>query len=198
MAQDYIYDVFISYRHKPPVLDWLRNHFYPMVEQRLPDSLPLDHQANLFVDWQIETGSEWPARLRQALSASRCLLAIWSPEYFRSSWCLAEWQTFRARERLHDFRSENNPLGLVYPVCFADGEHFPSEAKRTQYRDLRKWNIPYSSFRETADIVDLDREVQALTVELAAMIKRAPTWQADWPIVTPTANQEINVKLPRL
>ena len=197
MAEDYLYDVFISYRHKPPMGEWVRNHFYPLLEQRLPDCLPVAHDTKIFIDWDIETGAAWPAKLRQALRTSRCLLAIWSPEYFRSAWCQAEWQTMLERHRLLDLGTEQNPAGLIYPVTFADGEHFSSEAKEAQQRDLRKWNIPHPSFRETKDYVDFDREVQVLCKELAEMIQRAPAWQ-EWPIVTPAVPTNVMVKLPRL
>ena len=57
MAEDYLYDVFISYRHKPPMGEWVRNHFYPLLEQRLPDCLPISHETKIFIDWDIETGA---------------------------------------------------------------------------------------------------------------------------------------------
>src|SRR5262249_8127901 len=97
MADDYLYDVFVSYRHKEPVLDWLRHHFYPKLQRWLPNVMPRDPE--IFVDWQIEVGSAWPLTLREGLLRSRCMVAICTPEYFRSPWCLAEWRSFRARER---------------------------------------------------------------------------------------------------
>lgn len=198
MAEDYVYDVFVSYRHKPPVLDWIRNHFFPLLEQWLPNAMPVEHETRIFVDWdEIEIGAEWPAKLRQALKQSRCVLAVWAPEYFRSEWCLAEWQTIRERERLLGLGTERQPEGLIYPVIFFDGEHFPQEARNTQSRDLRQWNVPHSVFRETADYVHFDRQVQLLVEDLAKMIQRAPAWQ-DWPVITPEAPPQVTVKLPRL
>lgn len=133
MAEDYIYDVFVSYRHKPPVLDWIRNHFFPLLEQWLPNAMPVEHETRIFIDWdEIEIGAAWPAKLRQALKQSRCVLAVWAPEYFRSEWCLAEWQTIRERERLLGLGTEQQPEGLIYPVVFFDGEHFPQEARNAQ------------------------------------------------------------------
>jgi hypothetical protein len=178
-------------------MDWVKNHFHPILEQRLPDGLPVDHETKIFVDWDIETGSAWPAKLSQALKKSRCILPIWSPQYFRSDWCLAEWKTMMERERLLGLRTEQRPEGLVFPVTFADGEHFPQEARDTQPKDLRKWNIPHPVFRETVDYVEFDKQVQLLVNELARMIQRAPAWQ-DWPVVTPVADERVVVKLPRL
>jgi hypothetical protein len=197
MAQDYLYDVFISYRRRPPMGDWVRNHFYPLVEQRLPDCLPVEHETSIFIDWDIETGAVWPAKLLQALKTSRCILAIWSPEYFRSPWCRAEWETMLERSKRVNAANSLNPARLIYPVVFSDGEHFPAEAKDTQQRDLRKWNIPHPSFKETRDYVDFDREVQSLCQELGAMIRQAPPWE-DWPAATPPPMDDVKVKLPRL
>jgi len=76
MPQDYLYDVFISYRHKQPVLDWVINHFHPPLEQWLPNFMPVDHETSIFLDTKIETGSEWPAKLHRALKMSRCLVSM--------------------------------------------------------------------------------------------------------------------------
>jgi hypothetical protein len=103
------------------------------------------------------------------------------------------------RERLLGLRTEERPDGLIFPVVFFDGEHFPQEALQVQYRDLSKWNTPHPVFRDTADYVEFDKQVQLLVNELAVMIRRAPEWQ-DWPVVTPDAPgaDERVVKLPRL
>ncbi|BAS57367.1 hypothetical protein NIES2135_32750 [Leptolyngbya boryana NIES-2135] len=196
-AQDYIYDVFISYRRKGPSGDWVRNHFFPLLEAWLPESLP--YEPKIFIDkTEIETGTDWEFVLEQALRTSRCLIPIWSPSYFRSTWCLAEWQSMRAREQQCGFKTATNPNGLIYPIVFHDGEHFPPEAKATQQKDLKKWNSSYPSFIETRGIVELEREVQVICAEIAVMLETAPLWQNDFPVVTPNVDSTINVQLPRL
>ncbi len=197
MASGYQYDVFVSYRHKQPVLDWLKYNFYPLLERWLPECMPIDHEPKIFIDWSIETGSDWPTVLCQALKQSRCLLPIWSPQYFRSKWCLAELYTMLERERKLGLRTSKSPSGLIYPVIFADGEHFPDEIKNIQFRDLRKWNSHFPSFNKTTEIVYFEQEVQYLCNELALMIRHAPGWK-NWPVVTPNKTRKINVKLPRL
>jgi hypothetical protein len=197
MAQAYLHDVFISYRRRSPAGDWVRNHFYPLLEQRLPDCLPIDHEARIFIDWDLETGVIWPDKLAEALKTSKCMLAVWSPEYFRSAWCLAEWKTMLERSRLLSQANPPKPPRLIYPVTFADGIHFPQEAKLHQQRDLRKWNMPHPSFKASQDYLDFDREMQALCEELSEMILQAPAWE-DWPVVTPPPVANFKVDLPRL
>lgn len=198
MTQDYMYDVFISYRHKPPVLKWVANHFYPLLEQWLPNSMPYNQETKIFIDSQIETGSEWPAKLRQALRMSRCLLAVWSPDYFRSEWCQAELQTMLRREQLLGLRTEENPSGLIYAVLFAGSHLLPPEVRAIQYLDLHKWNCPHSVYRNTRPYVGFDRKIQGLSEELARMIQSAPPWQNNWPIITPSLSSSITFALPRL
>ncbi len=198
MPQDYMYDIFISYRHKPPVLNWVTNHFLPLLEQWLPNSMPYYHETRIFIDLQIETGTEWPIRLRQALRMSRCLLSIWSPQYFQSNWCQAELQTIMKREQVLGLRTDYNPSGLIYGVVFAGAELLPSEVQSMQYQNLCEWNCPHPIFKETVHFVDFDKQVQRLCQELAKMIQSAPAWQEDWPTVIPNLSRNITFSLPRL
>jgi hypothetical protein len=196
MSSEYEWDVFISYRHRQPVLDWMKYHFYDLLSERLPEYLPYD--PKIFIGWDIEVGSAWPSKLRHALKNSRCLVAVLSAEYFRSRWCLAEWHSMKERECLLGLHSDNNPSGLIYVVRFSDGDFFPPEAKRTQYKDLEKWNSKYPAFRETTHILDFEAEMKSLCKELAAMIRRCPNWQ-DWPVITPdNGNEDFSFPLPRL
>ena len=196
MPGDYIYDVFLSYRHENPVFDWVTNHFFPLIDQWLPEHM--SYQPRIFIDQQIETGSSWPDTLQRALKTSRCLLAVCSPDYFRSRWCLAEWRSMRKREEVLGMRTTKNPLGLVYAITFVDGEHFPRDAQTTQAKDFRNYNTPYPVFRETAGFVAFDKKVQEVCEELATVIDRAHEWRSNWPIVRPRTTAKVSVKLPRL
>lgn len=197
MEQDYVYDLFLSYRRRPPVGDWVKNHFYPLLEKWLPLCMP--YEPKIFIDLkQIETGDTWPVVLNSALKTSRCLLPVWSEDYFRSPWCLAEWESFTSREQTL------NPNGarprLIYPVRFFGGDYFPTAAKDTQQRDLSRWNNSSPVFANTEGFVELETEVQSIVLDLRDMIQAAPPWQ-EWPITNPTGlappSQNVTVGLPR-
>ena len=93
----YKYHIFISYRRAGEAGEWVHNHFFPVLKGRLESMLP--EEPKIFIDENIEKGSKWPEKLAQALHQSRCMIAVWSPGYFRSTWCVAEWETLLARER---------------------------------------------------------------------------------------------------
>jgi hypothetical protein len=198
MPGDYQYDVFLSYCRKSPVLEWVQNHFEPRLKGLLGEALP--YEPRVFVDTQeIEAGQQWPLLLQEALKHSRCLLAIWSPSYFRSRWCTAELESMMAREKLLNYRTPTLPdRRLVYPVVFADGEHFPAHAKEMQHRDLQEWNIPDLAFAKSRKIVGFHQKMKELTTELAALVQQAPPWQDDWPVELPQAVPPVTPHLPRL
>lgn len=194
---DYQYDVFISYARKRPVFEWVNNHFYPRLKDRLGCEMQKD--PAIFIDTSQETGVRWPLNIKTALKSSRILVSVWSPHYFRSEWCVAEWQTILKREEMVGMGTPDNPRGLVYPVIFSDGSHFPQKAKDTQHKDLSKWAFESKQFEETHEYLEFIKEIQGISKELAEQIGQAPAWQNDWPIIeNPIVLPEATLGLPRI
>ena len=97
----YEHDVFISYRRHGDWPGWVRNVFYRLLYHYLSEEL--GREAHIFLDENIRTGTAWPTYLKNALSKSRVLVALWSPQYFSSEWCLTEIASFIARENHNGF-----------------------------------------------------------------------------------------------
>jgi len=175
---DYEYDVFLSYRRDRLVLEWIVE-----VEQRLKFWLSQElggNEARIFVDQDcIEIGDRWPDRLRAAVRSSRCMVGIWSPRYFQSAWCISEWQSFRAREQ----RLGLDIYGLIAPVRFHDGEHFPQEAADVQCADFSEYTSTIPAFWQSQRAVEFEGPLRAFARSVATIIRRTPPFQADWPVV---------------
>ena len=196
-VMSYTWDVFISYRRTYNVRDWVRNHLHPVLERCLEDEM--DHAPQVFLDRQMEVGSYWPDELAQALSATRYMLAVWSPPYFTSSWCVAEWRTMLAREQLLGIPGQGQTLGLIYPVVFADGDSFPDEAQAVQSRyDLSEYGFPYEQFNRTDAYLEFHMKVRSIAADLAQRIADPPPWQSDWPVYRPDPFPLPPAALPRL
>lgn len=193
----YTWDVFISYRRTHNVAGWVQNHLGPVLERCLEDQM--DHPPRVFVDDKLEIGAYWPEELADVLSTSRYLLAVWSPPYFTSRWCVAEWQTMREREKLLGIPQKGETRGLIYPVVYSDGSSFPREARTVQSRfDLSEYGFPYEQFRRTDAYLEFHQKVRSIAIDLAGRLSSAPPWRADWPICRPEPFPTPSAELPRL
>lgn len=192
MTRVYEYDVFISYQRRGrDIPAWVRTHFHPRLLESLDNNL--DRDARIFFDEQVPGGAIWPKELSSALQRTRILVPVCSPKYFVDEWCLAEWYSMADREELVGQDSRR----LIYPVIFCDSENFPDYARQRQMRSLRRWNLPYPQFQDTAAYLDFHREIELIAEDLALLIDQAPEWQPGWPTVTPTPPQPGTPLLPR-
>src|SRR5262249_27293181 len=94
----YEHEIFISYRRTDTIGRWVKNHLVPRLNSRLDEIAP--ENVRIFCDYKMQSGTRWPDELKRQLRRSGLLLSIWSADYFRSDWCVAEWRSFRKREEL--------------------------------------------------------------------------------------------------
>jgi hypothetical protein len=192
-ASDYVYDVFFSYRRHGLTAEWTRQ-----VRARLMFWLTQElggREPELFVDEDgIETGDRWPDTLRQALRLSRCMVCVWSPSYFQSRWCVSEWKSFLARERLLGPQSH----GLIAPMRFHDGEHFPEEAQVVEWTDIAAYTSTMPAFWASQRALELEDRLKEFAASVAHMIQRAPAFQADWPLEESPALAVPKIELAKL
>ncbi len=190
----YEYDVFISYKRSQKTRACLTGWI-----ERVGDivaywvSLEVGRDVDVFFDSQsIEIGSEWPTTLREALARSRSLLCFWTPEYFRSGWCVAELSSFEQRELGHqDLRHP-----LIVPVCLGGRTHFPAHANRRQMMDLSPYAQTLDSFWNTGRAAELELELQSLARSLGLSIANAPLYDTDWP--EPDADPAVQLQVVAL
>ncbi len=178
----YIYDAFFSYKRDEESNDW---------HKRVKDKIKfwLDNELNkdcdIFFDTEdISTGSRWKSKISSALLKSRCIICVWSPMYFQSEWCVAEWLTFEERCKALDAE-------LILPARYHDGEYYPDAANDRQIFDFRKYASIMPVFWETHDAYEFEKEViKPFVVEVANAIRNAPDFSDEFPIVDkPTAAQ---------
>jgi hypothetical protein len=180
----YEYEIFVSYRRTPTVGGWVRNHLVPRLEARLNEITPIP--VRIFCDDKMAEGVNLPAELKRCIRGSALLLTVWSADYFRSAWCMAEWQSFRNREAMLGLFSDDQPNGIVYPVRYADGEHFHPEATLALCRkDFSQLNYPDDAFRLSAKYLDFDDLVKEMAKDLALRLPAIPPWSQEFPVVEP-------------
>jgi hypothetical protein len=168
----YRYDVFLSYPRLPMVVDWLDRFFEPLFRQWLHEELlarptHLNDPLPLFRDsTEIRAGERWPRILREAARDSRCAVAILTPSYRRSDYCLAEWETFRRRGK--EFQRD-----LLVPIRFHDclQDHMEEQVfDLSRYTALRKNTLRWVRFHD---------QVKCLATQVAGRIVSAPMYPDD-------------------
>jgi hypothetical protein len=180
----YRYELFVSYKREPNnkrlVTPWLRRvldrvEYWVRLEM---GGVPI---RVFFDEESIEVGSDWPDEIREALLSAKCLMPIWSPEYFQSTWCVAEWKSFVMRENL--IASNARPAcRLIIPIKFHDGSWFPNEAQRVQQLDLSPYTATTEAFWYSQRADELDQLIKAFAPKVARMISQAPPFEAGWPV----------------
>lgn len=191
----YEFDIFVSYRRTDTIGRWVKNHFVPRLQERLNEVAPKDIQ--IFCDYKMADGVNFPAELKRQINASSLLLAIWSANYFRSNWCMAEWGSFRERQKQLGLFSDDHTQGLIYPVRHSDGDFFHSEARITQNgKDFSNLNYPEESFKTTAKYLEFDDLVKKVAEDLVVQLRDIPAWRADFPIAELPVLEPATMKLP--
>ncbi|MGN7805777.1 TIR domain-containing protein [Ensifer sp. 22521] len=194
----YEWDIFLSYPSTPYVQPWVDNHFFPLLRDHLDALLP--NEPRIFVDRAQPVGVEWPDNIKHALKHSRMMVAVWTPPYFRSHWCIAEWESMLAREQRFASLGTVNRMRLVYPVKYSDGRNFDERAQRIQVKDLSSFGYHLPNFREAVAYMEFYEAVRDVAEDVEARLATAPDWEPDFPLVNvdPIIQTGPRVRLPRI
>jgi hypothetical protein len=110
---DRYYDFYFSFSS----IDWRRRQkddletLFQRISSKLRELGLTD--GGFFAPDSRHGGQGWEPSLIQALSASRILVPIYSPNYFKSNYCGKEWQVFAEREQ--ENRSTRRPADVTAP-----------------------------------------------------------------------------------
>jgi hypothetical protein len=177
----YQYDVFVSVKWDETFAAWMREHFLPPFTTYLKNAVIVECGRPLgeifYYKEDIEPGDAWKKKLKKGIKESRCAVALCSPEYFFSDYCLLEWHSFAKR-------GEKVGTSLIVPAAIHDGKAFPDYAKDIQEARLQEYVIPGEGFPKTPRYVEYTDKLKKFAESVAKRIKAAPEF-ADWPIAEP-------------
>ncbi|HLX10991.1 MAG TPA: toll/interleukin-1 receptor domain-containing protein [Thermoanaerobaculia bacterium] len=144
----YQHDFFVSYSHIPGVnllsefvAELVREIRYQRVGDRLDEPVYLDRQ-------RLQPGFVWKSELSRALCHSRCMLAIYTDDYFSRDYCIRKWD---AMVTLETQRIGGTSRRMIIPIllrCANDqGEPaLPARMRELQYEDFRSIVAPKQQF----------------------------------------------------
>jgi hypothetical protein len=177
-AGSYEHDVFISYRKTGEWPRWLRKQFLPKLEHWLGEEL--GRAPAFFVDYkEVPEGGTWPLYLGRGLARSKVLLPLCSRTYFSSDWCKKELAIMMAREKLLNFRTKDQPHGLIVPVIIHDGEDF-----RDVLRPIQPFEICELTFLNLSPTCPkaqkLEGVIKQIAIRVAQAIRLAELFNPNW------------------
>jgi hypothetical protein len=190
----YEFDVFLSYSRKGGSPGWVHNHFLPKLRDCLIDEI--GHEPKVFVDQEMEAGSLWPVRLAEVLARSKILVSIYSPQYFQSQWCCAEWESMAERERLLGLASPELTTGLIFPVLYSDSHNFPEFGRDRMWHDMKGLDIPDLMFQQSLDWLEFHRRMRTMAAAVEQLLLKVPPWQPGWPVLRPDVPIPPTTKFP--
>ncbi|MBU8922961.1 MAG: toll/interleukin-1 receptor domain-containing protein [Bacteroidales bacterium] len=174
---DYEYDVFFSYKRDELTREW-HEKVKVLLEYWIRQELNVT-KIRIFMDTEdIKTGDKWKQIIEKSLRNSKCLVGIWSPDYFHSRWCLSEWASFRERDKII---KQDSPI--ILPARYHDGDSFPEEARNLQSRDFTEFNSTMAYFWKSEDGFEFEKKLKEFAKEIAEAIKNAPEYRDDFPII---------------
>jgi hypothetical protein len=178
---DYEFDAFISYSHSPLIKPWVNDFFHKYLKDWLDQKMG-GQSARIFIDnEEIKPGQRWPQRLRDALLTSKCLVPVYSGDYFFKEWCFSEWSNFVERENVLGI--DNSANSLIVPILHNDGEWFPDKAKEYQMFDFKNCQSTLGNFQNHPRFHIFEDKMERFAEAVKEAIKRAPEFDPAWPIV---------------
>jgi TIR domain-containing protein len=180
----YEFDVFVSYSRRGCAQQWLMNHFLSRLENCLFDQGA--DAPKVFFDRSMRKATHWPSELQQALHRSKIMIAVLTPPYFRSPWCVAELRSMRQREKMLGLADPGRPQGLICPILYSDSDWFaPEEGLNRSWWDFKALATPDPVFQESRDYPSFHRLVSEFAADLVSLLDQVPPWRADWPLIDP-------------
>lgn len=175
----------------------MHNHFRPKLEARLRDYAGTKKEK-IFCDVNMGDGVNLTEELKNAIRKSALLVSVWSASYFRSSWCMAEWQSFRKRDEQLGMFGPDNSSSLIYPILYAGAHNdFHHDAQKPLLKkDFSELNYPEPVFKESVAYLKFDDLVKEVARDLATRLRNLPPWNEAFPIVEPAPLPDPHMNRP--
>lgn len=173
----YQYDVFLSYKRGGPKEEWVKEIFLPLFQNDLSQNLA--RNATIFLDTsEIKEGTKWADVLGDSLAKSKCMVAILTPLYFDSQWCVYEFSMMNYRQE--KLRQENllrtNESLLAPFLQQGPTAGFPSYVPQLQLLDYSKYNRVGKGFKDSSDYDELQMKITKDAARVALSVGSAPSW----------------------
>jgi hypothetical protein len=177
--EPYYYHVYLSYARGGLLEKWLEKYFLDELQEWLSLELGVEKKELVVFSNHDARRAVWDAVLIEAIQRSVCLVPILTSTYWGSPECLAELESFKARQ------DEEN-IALTLGVLFHEKGTDPGGATTLQYEDFHDHAKVFDGFRTSANYEKFQDAVKVFAKQLAGLIQNAPQYEKSWPVVSPS------------
>ncbi|MBY5883977.1 toll/interleukin-1 receptor domain-containing protein [Rhizobium leguminosarum] len=183
----YEYDVFVSYRRVRFQTSWIIDYFLPRLQEHLSNYTAAQCErpnVRLFFDQTevssaartglpsasgIEPGTQWQEALIDGIGKSRCMIALYTPNYFHSKWCLSELEAFEKR-------AAQTGSNIIIPISIFSMKHLPAQAHTRNMFCMDEFVIDGPSFYESKLFPEFIAQMKLVAQKVADAVCNAPTF----------------------
>ncbi|NTS41912.1 toll/interleukin-1 receptor domain-containing protein [Flavisolibacter sp. BT320] len=192
----YKYDVFISYKWSGEYKEWVDKVFYPLILKYFISEYNENPTFKDIID--IPHGATADQVLKDAVTSSKCMIAVLSAPYFcKSIWCPTEFSAILHRQK-QVLNPSDSFKGLLFPVIFTIFDQKTNKyvssltnkcprvaALVENLTPLRleedKYFHLHNSFIDSEAYGQLRMKVRRwLEESVIPSIQEAPKWQPEW------------------
>ena len=177
-------DIYISYARDEMTSKWVNEIFLPDFTSYLIQEI--GETPTMFIDSSdLGVGQDLPTILKENLMLSKILVAIITPGYLRSSYCLSEWMTFKERAQLCK-------ANLILPIVLRKGEYLNNPLiNEIQWFDLSSFNFIVKNLHRSKEYVGFSKEMSTLASRIGSLLHAVPAFDIDWPVIDAGKASEI-------
>jgi len=183
----YSHDVLLSYSRTPAMETWVKDFFVPQLETWLYEELG-GTKPQIF--WNHDEFRDvWTRQMVDVVRGSRHLIAVLTPSYFSCPKCLAELESFHAREA-------SERAAVLTRIEWHKGK-FPQDAQHKAI-DFRDFAYTASWFPDSEVFMRFQDQVKKLASSIGGLIREAPDYKPTWPVVAPAEVRTIVSAQPHI
>jgi hypothetical protein len=187
-ADTYEYDLYVSYAYSSVVSIWI-NELVNSIAMWFEELT--GNRLRVFLDVrEIQLGDIFFDLNHRALTRSKLLIAVVTPQYFNSMYTLTEWLTFERRSKL-------SGTSLIIPLAIKGSRsNFPDWFNQNRYLEFQDFGYIHPRFKETPKHLDFQVKIKDLANSINKMLGQVPPFDSFWPVASPDEARELATRTP--
>lgn len=170
---DYKYDLYISYKRGGVLNEWVESFIYNLTSWL---EVEMIEPPQIFLNIQdVDSMSSVNSAIDYSIKHSKLLIALLTPAYFASDFCIREWLFFEKREK-----QSMNAQPLILPILLRGGDLLPDHIKRRQLLNASESLMSFTALKRSGTSKGEYDLLQLVSQSITKMLENAPPFDPNW------------------